>query len=540
MLGKEANLSTILTNLYVQVDGMTLPPLKKRELEEDIVKLNTTMGVIFTDINALVQRTDPGDLLLKTLLCNVPSGISPFFKMTPGPAWFGWLNDPIMTEVQHIIDILSAKIGKKIPWSTAIPGASINYTSIEDTRRRRTADTFKTGKKDTMEVSRYVRYQNMTHIWTCPEPYKAPLPYKEGEEFAACPHFQHDWDEKTARDMGYTKPFDTEFANRIQGTDGNMYGRPIRTEKIQIFISDIYRSVWLKQHGRQQWNGITLNRYGVQEKDMWNTTLNPDNAQYYAFGPTGLENATTANNVPVFISFPHFLHGDERLVSAVKGLHPQVGAHETYLSIEPQTGLLVEAKKRLQINYLMESYSLPEISPESVDAAEALCAGLQSLIEKIKDLPGVNETALPDVTCELTVITPLFTCLAQPSQWKLANDQIFFPFGWVAEEMALPDSDAEELKNTLFVMDGAAEELRFWSLIVAGACFGMLCMMGISMYYEKLHPQNKWQTFEKTQAPDTLGFTFNPSSQSYHPSTEPLLSKTGVTKGEPQSYSLIG
>jgi hypothetical protein len=67
---------------------------------------------------------------------------------------FGWLNDPLLTEVQVILDGIQNKSANAtaVAWTTAVPGASTNWTSVEDTRRRRNPDTFKTGKKNPNQV----------------------------------------------------------------------------------------------------------------------------------------------------------------------------------------------------------------------------------------------------------------------------------------------------------------------------------------------------------------------------------------------------
>jgi hypothetical protein len=445
---------------------------------------------------------------------------------------FGWLNDPVLSEVQSLLDAVAAKTGIVVPWSAAVAGAANNYTSIEDARRRHGKDTLKTGKKNKNQVSQYVRYQNMTELYTCISTYKAAAPYQEGIDFPACPHFQYEWSDAIAESKGYTKPFATEFANGIRGTDAQMFGRPVRTGKLQVFIQEIYRSAYLEEVGNMDWNGVSLKRFGLQDKDMFNASMNSANAQYYAYGPSGLENATTAANVPIFISFPHFFRGSRSLVTAVKGLHPQSDIHETYVAVEPQTGLLVKARKRLQVNYRMESYALPEIAEDSVQNAALLCSQLQDIVTSLSKFPGVNSSTLPDITCNLTVVTPLFTCLAQPSNWSLHSQNIFMPYGWVSEEMDLSDSKADELNDSLFAMDDVAGAVRFWSLIVAAACFCMLVVMAISMHIERRQSLQS-KLFLKKISSDALGFTFDLNS-TMNAGTEPLL---GPPSAPNQSYA---
>jgi hypothetical protein len=70
-------------------------------------------------------------------------------------AGFGWLHDPLLEEVQVMLNAVTNKSANHtvIPWTTAVPGAATNWTSVEDTRRRRNPDVYKTGKKNPNQVS---------------------------------------------------------------------------------------------------------------------------------------------------------------------------------------------------------------------------------------------------------------------------------------------------------------------------------------------------------------------------------------------------
>jgi lysosome membrane protein 2 len=95
---------------------------------------------------------------------------------------------------------------------------------------------------------------------------------------------------------------------------------------------------------------LHAHRYSLQNKDLQNSTLNSvEGPQYYAFGPSGLENLTAAVGVPLFVSKPHFLDGSSILQANVYGMVPHRESHDTYLDIEPRTGALVRAHKRLQV-----------------------------------------------------------------------------------------------------------------------------------------------------------------------------------------------
>ncbi len=148
-------------------------------------------------------------------------------------------------------------------WTTAVPGVSTNWTSIEDVRRRRAPDTFKTGKKDGRETEQYVRYANQSSQYVCLVPMdseQAPN-YVEGDMFPACALFQNDWTREQAEAHGYIVAYETDYANRIQGTDATMFGHPVTSDKLAVYISDIYRSAFIEQVATvEDWYDVPLRR----------------------------------------------------------------------------------------------------------------------------------------------------------------------------------------------------------------------------------------------------------------------------------------
>lgn len=62
----------------------------------------------------------------------------------------------------------------------------------------------------------------------------------------------------------------------------------------------------------------------------------------------------------MFISLPHFLNADKKLVTKVSGLNPDKEKHDYILSIEPLSGTTIQSKIRVQFNYLLQKKALPE------------------------------------------------------------------------------------------------------------------------------------------------------------------------------------
>ena len=71
---------------------------------------------------------------------------------------------------------------------------------------------------------------------------------------------------------------------------------------------------------------------------------------------SGLMNVSTCKyNSPAYVSYPHFLHGDPRLVDQFQmgSLEPSKARHESYVILEPLSGVPLEVGIRLQINTLL-------------------------------------------------------------------------------------------------------------------------------------------------------------------------------------------
>jgi hypothetical protein len=173
---------------------------------------------------------------------------------------FGWLNDPLLVTTKNLLIALNQSTDT---WNTAVAGVATNWTSIEDVRRRRSPDTFKTGKKDGRETGQYVRYANQSSQYICLSPMAMPQGegFVEGETFPACPLFQNDWTREEAEANGYIVAYATDYANRIQGTDASIFGHPVTSEKLAVYVGDIFRSAFAeKVEIVEDWYDVPLRR----------------------------------------------------------------------------------------------------------------------------------------------------------------------------------------------------------------------------------------------------------------------------------------
>lgn len=163
-------------------------------------------------------------------------------------------------QVQLLLDSLNLT---DVPWDTSNPGATTNYTSEADATRRRDINVQKTGQKNMKEIGQYVLANNQTTQYVCVDPMASqdPTAYVEGEEYPWCEPFQLDWDKETAYAKGYVLVFNSDYANRIAGTDANLFGAPVDSEKMLVYVNDIYRTSFLiYEKDTTDWHGVTLRR----------------------------------------------------------------------------------------------------------------------------------------------------------------------------------------------------------------------------------------------------------------------------------------
>lgn len=68
-----------------------------------------------------------------------------------------------------------------------------------------------------------------------------------------------------------------------------------------------------------------------------------------AVGPMG--DAADAAGPPVLMSFPHFCHVDPAVAAQTTGVSPcNTTLHDLWLGVEPNTGITMAARKRLQVS----------------------------------------------------------------------------------------------------------------------------------------------------------------------------------------------
>ncbi|EHB09521.1 Lysosome membrane protein 2 [Heterocephalus glaber] len=161
-----------------------------------------------------------------------------------------------------------------------------------------------------------------------------------------------EWNGKTSLDW-----WTTDKCNMINGTDGDSF-HPLITkdEVLYVFPSDFCRSVYITFSDYGSVEGLPTFRYKVPGEILANTSENAGFClpEGNCLGTGVLNVSICKNGAPIIMSFPHFYQADERFISAIRGLHPNKEDHETFVDINPLTGIILRAAKRFQINIYVQ------------------------------------------------------------------------------------------------------------------------------------------------------------------------------------------
>ena len=171
----------------------------------------------------------------------------------------------------------------------------------------------------------------------------------------------------------------------IYGSDGTMFPPFVEKEESKwLFVSELCRSIWLDFDTEVEVEDIEAYRYrppidvfkmtnpnnycycpefescafAEEDKDVWNAT------DCYDYCKDGfIKVGQCYGGLPLIMSAPHYWNVDENLSSQIIGLEADRDKHDTYLDIEPITGVALSAHKRIQVGLfnILKSYSKSKV-----------------------------------------------------------------------------------------------------------------------------------------------------------------------------------
>jgi len=152
------------------------------------------------------------------------------------------------------------------------------------------------------------------------------------------------------------------YCNAINGTDGTMFHPFIeKNETLYMFTNDICRSIYAQYEQDVTVKGLQALKFVPPDSVFANETENPDNACFcvpdtgHCLGAGVLNISKCQFGAPVVSSSPHLFQADPKYLARLQGLNPSKELHQTYLHIEPITGMVLQAAKRLQVNAFVDN-----------------------------------------------------------------------------------------------------------------------------------------------------------------------------------------
>ena len=208
--------------------------------------------------------------------------------------------------------------------------------------------------------------------------------------------------------------WESDYSNDIAGTDGQqMHPFVERTENITTYCSDIFRSIWMYYIEEHSIHGVRTFKYVLPPEVFALPDKFPRNQGFCSKGKcppgSGVLGIGVAEpmNAPVYVSLPHFLHADQLYSDALTGISkPNETIHGTYVYLEPITGFIFGAAKRVQFNFLMRK---------------------SNLVKQMNKLP--KETYLPMFWYEITVEVDQASALEW--QFTMGLIRFFFLYGYI-------------------------------------------------------------------------------------------------------------
>ncbi|XP_075900932.1 lysosome membrane protein 2c [Nelusetta ayraudi] len=154
----------------------------------------------------------------------------------------------------------------------------------------------------------------------------------------------------------------SDECNMVNGTNGASFHPVVsKNERLYMFSSDLCRSLYAEYEQDVSVKGIPGFRFSPPSQVFANASVNPANAGFCVpagncLGSGLLNISTCKQGAPIIMSSPHFYQADHKFVDDVFGMRPRKELHQTAIDINPLTGIILQAAKRLQVNVFVQKF----------------------------------------------------------------------------------------------------------------------------------------------------------------------------------------
>lgn len=160
----------------------------------------------------------------------------------------------------------------------------------------------------------------------------------------------------------HTKYFPLSCGN-VTGTTGELWP-PMKdgTQPVTMYIVDICRPLTFQPVSNVTKFGMKGVKYAGNRKTLDGMETDVDTTSCWCLADNcpdlapGVFNASTCQfGAPAFMSYPHFYLADSSYTSTISGMKPNASKHEFYISLDPQYGVPLEIRARLQVNVMVRN-----------------------------------------------------------------------------------------------------------------------------------------------------------------------------------------
>ncbi|XP_060800583.1 sensory neuron membrane protein 2 [Amyelois transitella] len=190
------------------------------------------------------------------------------------------------------------------------------------------------------------------------------------------------------------------YCGKLNGSDGSIFP-PIQERapaRLYTFQPDICRSIYISLVGETKVFNMSAYHYEFTESTLAAKSANPDNkcfckknwsANHDGCLIMGVLNVMPCQKAPAIVSLPHFYLASEELLEFFEsGINPDREKHNTYVYLDPVTGVVLKGVQRLQFNVELRQMNIPQL--------EKVPTGLFPLlwIEESAEIPRELQTEL--------------------------------------------------------------------------------------------------------------------------------------------------
>lgn len=147
----------------------------------------------------------------------------------------------------------------------------------------------------------------------------------------------------------------------IKGSDGSGFHKHVnKADKLYLFDPGLCKPAELVFKEKRTIKDVSSYRFVLSKKVFSSIENRPENECYCTrpkraraiCSKEGVFDLTAcAGGAPLVLSNPHFLNADLDLIQKIEdGLSSNQKLHQTYIDIEPITGSVISAAKRIQFN----------------------------------------------------------------------------------------------------------------------------------------------------------------------------------------------